>query len=180
MDYKKLIVIAFLLRLIFASAYDIFVTVTDKDFLLPDSKFYSARGRYVDLLLQGYSKKSITRDLLPNDSVGQEVFVEVLRAGNGSLPKELNDTNIYAYIVGIIYFIFGYSTIWVRVFNIFISILSAYLLFRVANRRFGDLAANLFLLIALFLPTQIIYSITLSRDFVRMFLISFIIWGIYG
>ena len=180
LDYKKLIVIAFLLRLIFASAYDIYVTITDRDVLLPDSKFYSVRGRYVDLLLQGYNKNSFTKDLLPSDTFSQEIFVEVLRVENGGLPKKANETNLYSYIVGIIYFIFGYSTIWVRVSNICISILSAYLLFRVAKKRFGDLAANLFLLIALFLPSQIIYSITLSKDFMRMFLISLLIWGIYG
>ena len=180
LDHKKLIIIAFLLRLIFASAYDIFVTITDRDVLLPDSKFYSAKGRYVDLLLQGYNEKSLTNSLLPNDRIGREIFIDVLRTENGVLPNKLNETSIHAYVVGVIYFIFGYYTIWVRVFNICISILSAYLLFRVAKRHFGDLAANLFLLIALFLPTQFGYSITLSRDFMRVFVVSLMIWVIYN
>lgn len=180
LDYKKLIVVVFLLRIIFASAYDIFVTITDKDILLPDSKFYSLRGRYVDLLLQGYNGKSFTKDLLPKDRLDQETFIGVLETEKGGLPKKLNNTNIYAYVVGIIYLISGYRTIWVRVFNICISMLSVYLLFKVAKRHFGGLAANLFLLVGLFLPTQFIYSVTLSRDFLIALIVSLMIWMIYN
>lgn len=179
LDYKKIIVIAFLLRIILASAYDVFVTVTDKDPLLPDSKFYSVKGRYADLLFEGYSQRSFTKDLLNNDGVSQEIFIDILKTEKGKLPLSINGTDIFAYLIGIIYFIFGYFTIWVRVFNICVSMLSVYLLFRVAKRHFGDLAANLFLITALFLPVQLGYSITLSRDFIRVFGISFLIWVIY-
>jgi len=180
LDYKKLIVIVFLLRLILASAYDIFVTVTDKDILLPDSKAYSVRGRYAELVLQRYDGASFTTDLLPVDRVGKEIFIDILQQEKGNLPSRINEPNSFLYIIGFLYFIFGYSTIWVRVFNISISILSVYLLFKVAKSYFGDLAGNLFLIIALFLPTQIGYSITLSRDFLRVFVVSLMIWIIYG
>lgn len=179
MDYKKIIVIAFALRVILASAYDIFVTVTDKDFLLPDSKFYSVKGRYADLLFEGYGQKSFTKDLLNSDRASQDIFIDILRSEKGKLPLDINETNIFAYIIGVIYFVFGYAAIWVRVFNICVSILSVYLLFRVAKRHFGDLAANLFLITALFLPVQLGYSITLSRDFMRVFGVSFLIWIAY-
>jgi hypothetical protein len=179
LDHKKLIIVVFLLRLITASAYDIFVNMTGREILLPDSKFYSLRGRYVDLVLQGYDRASFTTDLLPDDSFGKEIFIDALRQEKGVLPSRINGSNAHFYIVGILYFLFGYSTIWVRVFNISISILSVYLLFNAAKRNFGDLAANLFLLTALFLPTQFGYSITLSRDFLRVFIVSAIIWAIY-
>lgn len=180
LDYKKLIVVVFLLRLILASAYDIFVTITDNDVILPDSKFYSMKGRYIDLLLQGHNSGSFTRDLLPNDKISLQIFVDVIDIEKSELPTRFHEANIYCYIVGLIYFIFGYSTIWVRVFNICISILSVYLLFKVVKRHFGDLTANLFLLIALLLPTQSVYSITFSRDFLRLLFFSAIIWAAYN
>jgi len=181
LDYKKLIIVAFLLRLITASTYDIYVTITGRDILLPDSKFYSVRGRYVDLLLQGYDKESVTRDLLPNDKASLDIFIDTMDLEHGKLSPILRDsTTIFFYVVGIIYFVLGYSTIWVRVFNIALSICSVYLLFRVAKKHFGELAANLFLLIALFLPSQFGYSITLCRDFMRVFIVSFIVWLFYN
>jgi hypothetical protein len=179
LDYKKLIIIVFLLRLITASAYDIFVNMNGRDILLPDSKFYSLRGRYVDLVLQGHDRASFTKDMLPGDRVGNEMFIDTLTTEKGRLPTAFNQVNIFSYIVGIIYFIFGYSTVWVRIFNIFLSMGSVYLLFNVAKRYFGVLAGNLFLIVALFLPTQFIYSITLSRDFLRVFIVSVIIWAVY-
>lgn len=180
LDYKKLIIIVFLLRVIIASGYDIAVSVSGQDILLPDGKFYSIQGRYVDLILQGYDKSSATRDLLPDDKNSREIFVSVAESYGYKLPKLNNETNIFAYIVGFLYFVFGYSTIWVRIFNICISMLSVFFLFKVAQKHFGNLAANLFLIIALFLPAQFGYSITLSRDFLRVFIISLLIWVIYG
>lgn len=178
-DYKKLIVVVFLLRLISASAYDIFVTVTDKDILLPDSKFYSVRGRYVDLLLQGYTRWTFTYDVVPPDRIGRDIFIDVIHQEAGGLPSKLNEPAVYSYIVGAIYFVFGYHTIWVRVFNIILSMTSVYLLFRIAVVYFGEVPAKLFLVAALFLPTQFIYSITMCRDFLRMFLLSFVLWLAY-
>lgn len=182
LDYKKLIVVVFLMRLIAASVYDVFVTVTDKDILLPDSKFYSLRGRYVALVLEGYGRIPFTKDLLPADNAGRAIFMEILQRERGALPSRAAEFSInsHSMILGLIYFIFGYHSIWVRVFNICLSMLSVYLLFDVAKRYFGDLAANLFLLVSLFLPTQFGYSITLSRDFVRVFSVSLIVWLAYN
>lgn len=179
LDHKKLIIVVFLLRLIAASAYDIFTAMTDREILLPDSKFYSVRGRYVDLLMQGYDNGSFTKDLLPIDKASLDIFIDTAGMEHGKLPPRLSESSVFAYVTGIIYFVFGYSTIWMRFFNISINILSVYLLFQVAKRTFGDLAAKLFLLIALFLPAQFAYSITLSRDFLRLFIVSVIIWMVY-
>ncbi len=179
LDYKKLILIVFLLRIITACAYDIFVTVTDKDFILPDSKFYSLRGRYVSLVMEGYNDAYFPEQMLPRDEVGKAIFVDTVIGFDGKLPSQRNEMNVYSYIIGALYFVFGSFTIWVRLFNIILSILSVYLFFDVAKRTFGDITANLFLIIALFLPTQFAYSITLSRDFLRVFALSLTIWVIY-
>ena len=169
-----------MIRFIFACAYDLFVTSTDRNILLPDEKFYSMRGRYVSILLNGYDKDNFTKDMLPADRTSREIFDEILRIERGRFPPLTNETNLYSYLIGVIYFIFGYFPLAVRVFNILLSIGSTYLIFRIAKRRFGELAANLFLIVALFLPTQFGYSITLSRDFVRVFVVCLTLWVIYG
>jgi len=180
LDCKKLILIAFLARFIFASAYDIYVNITHNFVFLPDEEFYSIRGRYISLLLDGYGEGSFRKDVIPQGQTSQDIFVDVVKKESGLLPRKLDETNVFSYVIGLIYFTFGYFPLGVRIFNIFLSIASTYLIYRVADRRFGMLTANLFLLIALFLPTQIGYSITLSKDFLRMFVISILVWGVYG
>lgn len=181
LNYKKLIVAAFLLRVIFAAAYDIYVSIADKDILVPDSFYYSGCGRYASLVLEGYDMRSIPIDRLPRNAQERDVLKNMTMTHNGRFPPSFSGVSIlYTNTIGFIYFLLGHYKIWARIFNITLSILGTYLLFRVAKTRFGDLAANLFLLIGLFLPTQFIYSLTLSRDLIRMFMVSLIIWGIYG
>lgn len=180
LNYKKLIIVAFLLRFIFAATYDCFVNVTGKDLLVPDSKFYSIRGLYISFLLNGYDKDHFIKNMLPGDAMSRSIFVNTVEWAKGRLPNCRDDTNLFIYCIGIIYFLFGYFPLGVRIVNVVLGIGSVYLLFKIGRRHFGVLAANLFLLIALFLPTQLIYSITISRDVIRMFLVCLILWVIYG
>jgi len=181
LDYRKIILIAFLARFIFAAVYDGFVSVTGNESIVPDGKFYSVRGRYIALLLSGYDAKSLPRDAVPPDKQSWYILENAIESEGGRIPIRFSDeSTVFTYIIGLIYLIFGYFPLGVRVFNIALSMGSAYLLFMVAKRQFGDLVANLFLLIALFLPTQFVYSLTLTRDFIRMFVISLTLWVIYG
>lgn len=180
LDYRKLIVVVFLLRVILASAYDIGTSFTNKDVLLPDGRFYSVKGRHIALLLDGYDEASLTANLVPSDKASQESLIGILYKDKGNFPSSKNEPNIFSYIIGLSYYFFGYHTIWIRILNICLSIFSSYLLFLVAKKLFGDFTANLFLVIALFLPSQFGYSITFSRDLMRMFVVSLILWGIYN
>lgn len=183
-DAKKIIIIAILARLIAASFYDIFVTVTDRDFLLPDSKFYSISGWYIALLMSGYGINHMPVDVVPAGKQNRILFYDYImrehKWGRDNLPILDNETNLFFYIMGIIFFIFGYFPLGVRIFNIILSIASTVLIFKITKKQFGERAARVFLLIGLFLPTQFMYSITLSKDFIRMFVISFILWILYG
>lgn len=180
LDYRKVILIAFLARFIFASMYDGFVSVTRNEVLAPDGNFYSVRGRYVSLFLNGYSAESFTKDMIPPDKHSQYIFQDAIKNEGGRFPLHRDESTIFTYIIGLIYFIFGYFPLGVRVFNIALSIGSTYLMFMIARRHFGDLVANVFLLIALFLPSQFVYSLTLTRDFIRVFVVSLTLWVIYG
>lgn len=170
------------MRFILASAYDVFVSVTDNDFLCPDGKYYSARGYYVAALMNGYGKTFRVApeqsDLALPDAGYRVMFENIVRTDGSKTFFFIFDP--YFFLIGVIYFIFGYFTLGVRVANILLSIISTYLIFRIAKRQFGELTANVFLLVALFLPTQIIYSISMARDFIRMFTVSTIFFIIYG
>lgn len=173
-----------------ASLYDIFVSLTDNDILLPDSKFYSMNGCYVMLSLLGYDKifsklnfipkEILPKEVIPEDVKSQKMLWKIISEQKGSRPSFTDETHIFYYIIGLIYLIFGYFPLGVRILNVILSVSGAYLLFKISRRHFGEFAANAFLLAALFLPTQFGYSITMSRDFLRMFVISFILWVIYG
>ena len=184
LDYRKIIIIALLARVIAAASYDIFVSVTHNDILLPDSLYYSIGGRYVALLLNGYDSRMIMEEIGVAGQGPSSILDGIMSSNMGSFPKFggiVNpESNLFFYIVGLIYFIFGHITIAVRVFNISLSILSTYFIFKISERHFGKLAANIFLIVALFLPSHLIYSITLSRDLVRTFLFSLALWLLYG
>jgi len=180
LDHRKLILIAFLVRFIFASFYDCLVSVKGDDIIVPDSRQYSARGRFVELLFRGYGKDYLAKDAILGEAKNRNILGEIFKTDRGMLPRYRTEGNLFVYIIGVIYFIFGYFPLGVRVFNIALSLASAYFIFRIAKRHFSELTANLFLLAALFLPTQTLYSLTLSRDFLRVFVVSLILWVIYG
>ena len=100
-------------------------------------------------LLNGFGKDSFTMNAVPKDTESRNIYLDVVQKQNGHfLP--VNENNIFSTIIGLIYFVFGYFPLGVRVFNISLSIFSVYFLFRIAKRKFGVITANLFLIIALF------------------------------
>ena len=163
-----------------AAAYDIYVSKSGEEMLLPDGKFYSIKGRHVALQLNGYDESSFTSDMVPQDKKSQFIFLCSIVDEKGRTVSPFSEVGIYAYAVGLIYFIFGFFPLGARTLNIALSLFGAYFLFDIGRRQLGVLRANLFLLVALFLPTQVIYSITLSKDFMRMFVVCLMLWLIYG
>jgi len=137
-------------------------------------------GRYIQILLNGNSAFRITDAMAPQDTHSRELLAATIARTKGGLPVVDNETGAFLYVVGAIYFLFGYFPIFVRIFNIILSISCVFFIFRIAARHFGETPAKIFLIIGLFLPTQLVYSITLSKDFTRMFLVCFVLWIIYG
>ncbi|OGW85334.1 MAG: hypothetical protein A2987_06280 [Omnitrophica bacterium RIFCSPLOWO2_01_FULL_45_10] len=180
LDVKKIIILALLSRLIFACIYDVFVSITGSDILLPDSAFYATIGRYMSLFLSGYDKYSIPVHALPKEPTERALFLDLLSKDNKEFFQSKNEGIIFYYIVSILYVIFGPSVIVIRIFNICISVLSTYLIYKITDKNFGELAAKMFLVVGLLLPSQVIYSITLSRDILRVFAVYLILWVLYG
>jgi len=167
-----------------ASIYDISVSVTGRDIFLPDSPYYIGHGQYINTVLHGFDEKKMKVYAMRLNPPTQEMFI----GGIGLLEKERfrysvrnsQDAIVYIFIIGALYYMFGPVGIIIRIFNIFLCVVSVYFIFRIAKRKFGDLAANLFLLIALFLPTLFGYSIMICRDFLRVFMVAGMLYIIYG
>jgi len=172
LDYKRLIIIALLARIIFASFYDIYCSATGSNVLLPDSKAYSTRGRYAAYVFGGYDANRFTKNLIPEDREEADIFLDLIASRRKYSTSFFDISNLYTLFIGAVYLLFGHLTIFARFINISLSICGTYFLFLVAKRRFGALTANLFLITALFLPTQFIYSLTLAKDFIPMFVVS--------
>lgn len=165
--------------MILACGYDIYVSLTGHDPILPDSRFYSVRGRYVDIFLQGYREREFLREHIPTNPVEEEIFVDTVHKYDGKLPARTNDMIMHFFVVGIIYHVLGYHTIWVRLYMITISMLSVLLMSDISRRIFGRAASTLLLVTGLLIPTQFLYSITLSRDFLRVVFMSVVLWSVY-
>jgi len=180
LDCAQLIIIAVCLRVILASGYDAYVVLTGNDPLLPDSRFYSVNGQYVAATLNKYNIAIYGNYYFPGDSVGRAIFNDAVNMNKGGLPKHFNETTVFQYIVGVMYFIFGVHTILIRLLNIALSIACTWFVFDIIRKKVREDIAVVFLAVALFLPTQVCYSITLSKDFLRAFAVTFILWGIYG
>lgn len=170
----------FLAKLICASTYDIFVFARGSDPLFPDSRFYTVTGKYVSFLINGYDNGSLISDMAPVDKYGRDIFFNAMSDGRLQKWRIYSADCQFFYLTGLVYFLFGDFSIWIRVLNIVLSIASAYLLFAIAKKHFGILAANLFLIMALFLPTLFFYSMMISKDVLRLFIVCVILWGIYG
>ena len=180
LDYKKLIIFAFLLRVIFASGYEVLTAFSGKDMLVPDSEFYSVCGSYMASYIDDFKDTARVRQLFPVSAEGKNIFYDLIKRHHGYALPVSGEMGLFPFIIGIIYSMFGYVPVAVKIFNICLSIASAYFIFRIAKRHFGNLAANIFLIAALFLPTELGYSLTMCRDLMRVFAITFILWVIYG
>ena len=117
--------------------------------------------------------------MIPSDRDSGKIF-EFIMQQYRLFPLLEQESSVFPYIIGVIYFIFGFFPLGVRIFNIALSILASYFSYSIAKKQFNEKTANIVLVVTLFMPAQIIYSITLSRDLIRMFPVMLIMWLIYG
>lgn len=82
----------------------------------------------------------------------------------------------YGYIIGTIYLLFG-SNMWLPIMlNVILSILFSINIFRITNLMFNKKHAKTAFIISLFIPSNILYSVALIRDFIVIFCISEVIY----
>lgn len=82
---------------------------------------------------------------------------------------------LYAFILGILYKIFGYHLIFAKSLNIILSIMTAIFIYLIAKKIFNEQSARISVIIFAFLPSQIMYSSVLSSEnmYVVLLLMAF-------
>lgn len=165
--FVKVIIIIVLLRLALAVGYD----KLNEELVAPDGNIFSASGiikAKLDIMKTGSRNREtlmwyfyMTEDGSPHAATCKR-FVE---------PPN-SEMTLWTSIIGWIYSALGYKPLAVRFLNIGMSICSAFLLYGIIRCRWA-------LIVCLLLPTQIVYSMSLCRDFVREIIICAALWVCY-
>jgi len=164
-NFSKIITAVIILRVALALGYD----CLHKEIIAPDGAFYSASA-----LVSGGTDIRGTWDrevimwywmMLDDTDYGRPYKRLINATGN-------NDVFHWVYFMKKVYSVFGYKPIIIRLTNVFISIVSAFFLYGVFRCRWA-------LLLCLILPTQVIYSVSMCRDFMREFVVCGVLWLFY-
>ncbi|MDP2905976.1 MAG: hypothetical protein Q8O22_06740 [Candidatus Omnitrophota bacterium] len=96
----------------------------------------------------------------------------------GALPK-YDDWRVdgYTYYLGLVYALFGYSPVTVKLINSLLFIISVYIIYRYLLDNFGQKTAFIFLPLALFIPSMFFWSISGVKD---QMIVFFFISGIFS
>lgn len=173
----KLALAALLLRFCLASSYyNFFVLYLKRPLYAFDGEVYSIFGWYIALVLKGANIFMLPGSLVPNDFAVIGGFFGTIANFGGRLPPiSQYGVGLYSYIIGILYYVFGYTPVLIRFFNSILSVLSAFLVYDIAKRSFSENVAKISFFIMLFNPSFILYSISLQRDTLVNFLILLVI-----
>lgn len=170
----RIIFIAFLLRMVFVIFYySFFLTQGNPDILGPDGEVYSARGWYISrLLLEENPYK------MPDS--GEFVFSDhanVVEYYRYELPPfGIYQAGINTYFIGILYAIFGYSPLIMKLINSALSVFTGVITYLITKEIFNSKIGKISMALLIFLPSIFIFSITTLKDTVVVFLLTAIIW----
>jgi hypothetical protein len=161
--FLKVAVIIILLRFALAAGYD----CLHKEIIVPDGAFYSASAvkmAKLDIFKQRIWDREIIRWYW---NITWDDYCKRL------INSDSLETRSWLHILSFIYSSIGYNTLVIRFLNVFLSISSALFLYGIFRCRWA-------LIVCLLLPTQILYSMSLCRDFMREFLICGLLWLVYS
>lgn len=170
----KIVFIAFILRMVFVIFYyGFFLSQGNLDILGPDGEVYSQRGWYISRLLLDQNPY-----VLPNS--GEAVFSDynvVVRFYKQKLPPlGMYQTGINTYVIGILYAIFGYVPLMMKLINSAFSVFTGVMIYFIGKEIFNPKIGKISMTLVIFLPSIFIYSITALKDTIVIFLLTAIIW----
>lgn len=170
----RLIIIGLALRIILAVGYYyLYLVPGNADILGPDGESYSQRGWYISRLLLGQNY-----NVVPNNS--EYIFKnynEILYSYKGNIPPaDLYQVGIHSYFIAVLYAIYGYSPLMLRMVNSTLSILTAIMIFFLAREIFDKKIGKISMALLIFVPSCLIFSITVLRDPAIIFLLTLIVW----
>jgi hypothetical protein len=130
-----------------------------------DARAYSVGGQYI--------AEIITNKLMPTIDGTEPKWLSMLRDEfKGTIPAGAYRVDSFTNYIGFIYSAFGYAPITVKFINSSLSVFTAVLIFFFVKDRFSDKAANIALLLCLFWPSLLMWSVTGLKESLSIFLIT--------
>ncbi len=127
--------------------------------LFGDARAYSYSGNYIAEVLRG---EPLPARYVGNDAVGLEYLREINR---GVIPpRNQYQVGGMGYVVGWFYAVFGHSPLTVKWFNVCLGVLTAGLLYDLVRRMAGVTAARVAMLLVLWWPSMLLWSVTGLKD----------------
>ncbi|MFA5089601.1 MAG: hypothetical protein WC510_01050 [Candidatus Omnitrophota bacterium] len=137
--------------------------------LVGDARAYSSSAQYIAEIATG--------EPMPTIDGNEPKWLEFLRAHyKGSIPSGGYRVDNFARYVGLIYSVFGYDPIAVKLINSFLSVSTCILLFFLIKDMFSAVIAKIALAISIFWPSMFLWSVTGTKDSLVIFLI--ILWAL--
>lgn len=159
-------------RIILAIGYD----CLHKELIAPDGAIYSASAmaKYdIDILKQPVKDREVMMwywMIKEDPSQGANTYKRFAKK-TVSHPF-VSEGHAWTSIIGNIYKVIGYNSTVIRIINILMSSISAIFLYGIFRCRWA-------LIVCLLLPTQVLYSMSMGRDFMRELAICFALWIFY-
>jgi len=130
------------------------------DVIGPDGEGFSQLGWYISRVL----KNNVTYNVPTNEYVFHRYFAVVDYYRGKLIPFHTGSIGLFTWIIALVYYLAGYAPLLAKGLNIFVSAISAVLLFKISVQVTEKYIAKKALIIFTFFPSLFIFSITLLRD----------------
>lgn len=172
----KIAALGFILRiLVILLYYYLYLGHGFFDFIGPDGEVYSQRGWYLSRVIFHHNPFDIPR---AGDYIFKNYAKFVVREEGKLLPMNAYQVGLYSYWMAFLYSVFGYSTFLMRFLNSFLSIWTGIIVYFIGKEVFTPKMGKLAMAIFIFIPSVFVFSITLLRDNLVLFLAVVIIWSL--
>lgn len=169
------LIAAFGLKIAVATLYQSYLFSGGYPIFAPDGEAFSKFGWYISRVLLG---KDV--NVLPSaEQTYWNYHVLIQKELHGVLPPVHYQTGVFAYFLGFLYAVFGYSPLLGRLINVTLSAVSAFLVMRVAQDQVGRRGGRLAFLLVLFWPSMFLFSLSLLRDTAVVLLIVLVVWSVH-
>jgi hypothetical protein len=163
------------LKIAVATLYQSYLFSGGLPIFAPDGEGFSKFGWYISRVLLGKDPS-----IIPSaEHTYWNYHILIKQALHGVLPPIGYQTGVYTYFLGLLYVLFGYSPLLGRLINVLLSAVSAFLVMRVAADQAGRRGARLAFFLVLFWPSMFLFSLSLLRDTVVVFLIVTVVWSVH-
>ena len=156
--------------------YHLWLLPGNQDLIGPDGEGFIQRGWYIAKVLSNKVDYEV-----PSNELVFKIFYRVVDYYGGKLPPFNSRANdLFTYFIGFIFYLFGYIPLLIKFFNILISALSAFLIYRLALKIYQDRIARMALVLFTFFPSIFMFSISALRDPLIILCILSIIYVLVG